>query len=84
MLFGLQPRVDSRDLGHLRELVLHAGDLLLHDVEKAPPLAGILDLPEHLGGRSDRGERVLQLVGDVRGEGLQGSQPLLEPSGQLL
>ena len=56
-------------------------DVLADDVEQLPPQRRIVDPVERVDRGAQRGERVLELVGDVGGEGLGRVDPLAQRSG---
>jgi hypothetical protein len=76
--------VETAHLLEIAEQLLHAGDLPLHQPGEAALLLGILRVRQHLGGGTDRRERVLELVGDVARKGLHVADVPLEPAPELL
>ena len=76
--------VDERDLADAGEQRFHPRDLLLHHPQKPFPLLRLIDLGEHFRGRTNRGQRVLELVRDVGGKRLDEAHVLVEPARQAL
>ena len=58
-------------------------DVVADDVEQLPPQRGILDPVERVDRGAQRGERVLELVGDVGGEGVGSVDPLPQRLGHV-
>ena len=56
----------------------------LDEAREAPAFPGTGGLGQNLGGGSDRCQGILELVGQVGGEGFGKPQMLLDPLGQLL
>ncbi len=81
--FLIDPSVDAGDLAGLGEQPFHPRHVAWIMVRKRRRSHGVVDLEGHVGGRPDRGERVLELVRDIGGKRLGELEVLLEPAGEL-
>ena len=76
--------VEPRGLGDVDDQPVEPDDVAADDVEQLPAKRRILDPLEAVDRGAKRGERVLELVGDVGGEGLGGVDPLAQDLGHVV
>src|SRR5687767_987113 len=62
--------IEARGIGNIGDKAVKALHVILDDCGQAFALLGCLGIGKGLDGASQRGERVLELMGDIRGESL--------------
>ena len=79
----LEVTVDARELADARDQPLEPFDVAKHQRQEARTLRGIVTAVDGFRSRADPGERILELVGHVRGKTFHERDVIAQPLGQL-